>query len=185
MNKVKHIVENIADKEVVRDEDGRVIIDMTVADDSDFLSPFSGGKTAVISESVADFLENATRTVLPREELNLRIASNCIDEEEKSRYSSAIKEYYSEKFRANEKEYKFNNFLALSLAVLGVLVLTLAIFLSHRLSSVIWSEVVDIVAWVFLWEAVDIKCFRMREMSLKRKRYAAFIDMKIDFIDVP
>ena len=47
------------------------------------------------------------------------------------------------------------------------------------------KEVVDIVAWVFLWEAVDIKCFRMREMSLKRKRYAAFIDMKIDFIDVP
>ena len=184
MNKVKRMAENIADKELKRDEDGRAIIDMTVADDSDFLSPFSGGRSAVISEDVADFLENATRTILPREDLNLRIESGCIDEEEKERYSSAIKEYYSEKFRANEKEYKFNNFLALSLAILGVIVLSLAIFLSNGLSSLVWSEVVDIVAWVFLWEAVDVKCFRMREMSLKRKRYAAFINMKIDFIDV-
>lgn len=63
--------------------------------------------------------------------------------------------------------------------ILGVFVLAFAVFLDYKIGSVIWAEVIDIAAWVFLWEAVDIKFFKTRELKLKRQRYAAFMDMKI------
>ena len=42
------------------DAEGRVIIPMTVRDDSDFLSPFSEGATPLISTDVAEYLEEKT-----------------------------------------------------------------------------------------------------------------------------
>ena len=61
--------------------------------------------------------------------------------------------------------------------IAGVITLALA----FRINSNIWSEVVDIAAWVFLWEAVDIGTFKNRELRLKRKRYLAYMSMKVEF----
>ena len=113
------------------------------------------------------------------EQLALHIKSACVDETKQQIYKDAIKEYYTEKFYANERELKIQNRIALLLAILGIIVLACSIFLQYRFDSIIWSEVIDIVAWVLLWEAVDIKFFKTRELALKRKRYNAFISMEI------
>lgn len=44
-----------------RDSENRVIINMTVKDDSDFLSVFSFSDIPVISSEVAEFIENNTK----------------------------------------------------------------------------------------------------------------------------
>ncbi len=53
----------------------------------------------------------------------------------------------------------------------GILVLALKIWLECRTSSVIGAEVIDIAAWVFLWEAVDVSAFQNRALRFKRRRY--------------
>ena len=75
-----------------RDQDGRVILSMTVRDDSSFLSVYSEGETPVISSEVAEFLEKSTDALRPDEELSLCIASDCIGEEEKKLYPAAVRE---------------------------------------------------------------------------------------------
>ena len=45
-----------------RDEKGRVLITMLVKDDSSFLSEFSKTETPIISDAVADFLEDSTHS---------------------------------------------------------------------------------------------------------------------------
>ena len=172
---------NIEAKEYQRDNDGRIIVDMNVKDDTDFLSVFSASDTPVISSDVAEFLENSTHSIRPDEQLTLRVKSACIDETEQRIYKAAIKEYYTEKYRVNERELKIQNIIALLLAVLGTLVLVFAVFLDYYVKSIVWAEVIDIVAWVFLWEAVDIKFFKTRELALQRKRYAMLIYMKIRY----
>lgn len=167
-----------------RDKDGRVIVNMMVKDDSDFLSVFSESQTPVISSSVADFLENTTRSLSSKEQITLRVKSDCVDKEEREIYPKAIKEYYAEKYVANEKELVRYKITAMILAILGVLTLAVAIFISEKFGSPLWSEVIDIVAWVLLWEAVDIMAFRSRNQRLLRWRYLAFIDMKVEFYDV-
>ena len=167
-----------------RDSENRVIIDMTVKDDSDFLSVFSRSNTPVISTEVADFIENSTDTVLPGEQLTLRIHSDCIDDTEKELYKKSIRQYYSEKSIANMRELKRNNIIVFLLTVAGVIVLALALLLEQTTGSLIWSEVIDIAAWVFLWEAVDISAFGNRSLRLKKKRYLSYLSMKVEYVDL-
>ncbi len=170
----------ITEKVYQRDSEDRIIVNMNVKDDTDFLSVFSINETPVISNEVAEFLENSTQTIHADEQLTLCIKSDCIDETEQKLYKAAIKEYYSEKYCSNDRELQVFNRIAFVLAIVGILILSFAVFIEFR-NSVIWAEVIDIVAWVFLWEAVDIKFFKTRELKQKRKRYAAFISMKIQY----
>lgn len=178
---IKQVIDSWS-KEYPRDDDNRVIINMNVKDDADFLSVFSESETPVISSETAEFLESSTFSVLPKEPLTLRIKGSCVDDNERVVYEKAIKEYYRERYVANEKSLKRHRILALTLAVIGVLILTIAIFLEYNKGSLVWAEVVDIAAWVFLWEAVDIYFFKTNEMKIKRKRYLAFVSARIEFI---
>ena len=168
------------EKHRLRDENGRIIIDMTVNDDSNFLSPFSGRSAPVISEDVAQFMENSTFSVPPREELVLRIHSNCIDYEEKKNYSVGIKEYYAEKYITAKKELRINRMIIAVLLLAGIL--TLAI--SFQIENHIWAEVIDIAAWVFLWEAVDIGAFQNKNLRRRRTRYLRYMVMDIEFLEL-
>ena len=167
-----------------RDEENRIVINMTVKDDSNFLSVFSQSDTPVISTEVADFIENSTNSILPKEQLTLRIHSDCIDDTEKEQYKESIKEYYSEKSIANARELKRNNIISLLLTLAGIFVLIVQLLFEYKLSSLIWAEVIDIVAWVFLWEAVDISAFGNRSLRLKNKRYLSYVSMKIEYVDI-
>lgn len=163
-----------------KDDDGRVIINMIVKDDSGFLSPFSENESPSISSEVAEFLENETKTMLPRQLLTLRIKSNCIDDNEKVMYVKAINEYYTKTYIVNEKEIKKNNIISIILFSIGLIILTFAI----AFPNVIWSEVLDITAWVFLWETVDIMVFKNRYQKMQRYRYLSFLSMSIEYYDL-
>lgn len=166
------------------DNEKRVVINMTVKDDSNFLSVFSHNDDPVISTEVADFIENNANAAHPKEKLTLRIHSDCIDEREKTIYARAIKNYYSEKNIANSRAMKRNNVILLILLFLGVAVLAFSIFLSSSLENEVWPEVVDIVAWVLIWEAADIGIFKNSELRTNQKRFYAYEDMKIEYLSV-
>lgn len=164
-----------------RDEEGRVILHMTVENDEGFLSAFSESGDPVISTDVADFLEETTHAVLPREPLTLRIHSQCIDDKEKELYRRAIKEFYTQRYIANQRELRRHLLAVFALAILGVGMLAFRIIFEACYANEIGIEVMDIIAWVFLWEAVDVGAFQSRLMRLKRQRYLAFLDMRVEY----
>jgi hypothetical protein len=172
-------IEKILDKrEPEYDADGRTVINMTVNDDSSFLSAYSERATTVISSEVADFIESATIATPPSAPLTLRIHSDRITAEEKAEYTAAIREYYAQKYAVTRKTYRFNVIALLTLVISGIITLILA----FNVESHIWSEVIDIVAWVLIWEAVDIGVFRNRESNILRKRYISYMTMKVEFL---
>jgi len=80
------------------------------------------------------------------------------------------------------KELSQNNVTAALLALAGVLCLGL-MFVTERFGgNAIWTEVIDIVAWVFLWEAVDILFFRNRKLKGDKLRYVSFMNMNIEYL---
>ena len=164
-----------------RDEKGRVLITMLVKDDSHFLSEFSKTETPIISDTVADFLEDSTHSLLPNEKYVLTIESNCIDENEKILYERAIKEYYTERYVVSERELKRNRIIAGALSLSGMAVLGVSILLDVYFNHLLWSEMINIVAWVLLWEAVDIIVFQSRSLKMKRLKYLAFISMELQY----
>ena len=164
-----------------RDGEGRAIITMTVKDDSDFLSVYSEGQTPVISAEVAEFIESRTETLPPKMPLALHIHRSCIDDGEKELYRRAIRKYYEEKSIANDRRLRRNQIIAAMLAIAGVLVLAAAIALGETELHPVLSGVIDIVAWVLLWEATDVSLFRNHEARTLRRRYRQYMEMRIEY----
>ena len=183
LEKAKNAADQRMDKiHFEKDEEGRIVINMTVNNDDDFLSRFSISHTPVISEDVAEFIENSTEYLPAKEPLTLRIHSHCIDDEEKEIYRKAIHEYYMQKYIVNENEIKKDKWISIALLFFGVMTLAFEIFYSYHAGNEIWTQVIDIVAWVLLWEACDIFVFEGRKLRLKRKHYLGYLSMKIEYI---
>lgn len=163
-----------------KDNDGRIIINMQVLNDDEFLSPFSMSEVPVINSDVADFIENSTINLPPKEKLRLIIHSDCIDDNEKILYDKAIKEYYQERYTSLRKDL-IRNYIAVAIMfIVGAIILTISVF---KINTLVKSEIIDIVAWVLIWEACDISFFTNHSLRIKKKRYKAYIDMDIVYKD--
>lgn len=177
----KQVEYTLRGRKVQRDGEGNVIINMTVKNDDGFLSPFSENNSYVISDEVADFIENSTKEALPKDQYTLYIRSNCIDDEEKKIYKEAIKEYYTKQYIALKREINRNRRSVVVMGAIGIIFLALALILELK-SYAIWTEVVDIAAWVFLWEAVYLEFFETKKSKTKLKYSLSYLSMKIVYL---
>ena len=78
---------------------------------------------------------------------------------------------------------KRNYILALIMFIIGVLVFSLMFILDHFFANSLglWKEVIDVVAWVFIWESVDIAFIEKIENSNLIKISNNIINSKIIF----
>lgn len=156
-------------------------LNLNITDDSDFLSPYSPSEKPLVSSDVADFLENSARAFHPRAKINLTITGRCIDESEKSVYGDAIRNYFSLKLAETERDIKRKGLMSLIFAIVGVVALVFMIIYESFVNNAVWTECVDIFAWVFLWEAVDQFFIERSGLLLKRKRFENFVNMSVEF----
>ena len=161
--------------------DEAAYLNLNITDDSDFLSPYSPSETPLVSSEVADFLENSARAFHPRAKVDLTITGRCIDESEKSVYGDAIRNYFSLKLAETERDIKRKGLMSLIFAIVGVVALVFMIIYESFVNNAVWTECVDIFAWVFLWEAVDQFFIERSGLLLKRKRFENFVNMSIEF----
>lgn len=168
--------------DVERDEEGRAIIELTVLRDEDFLSDFSDGTRPVISGEVAQFLEESAMRFLPKESVCLKIYSDCIDKEEERIYSEALKEYYVRHYRRNFSDLRRNALFAAVMAAVGLIGIAAALAITFWGRMPVLAEAVDIFAWVFLWEAVDLFFLQRSVLRAERNRYLRFFEAKIVFL---
>lgn len=158
-------------------------INMTMLDDSNFLSPYSETNTPVISGEVAEFLENGANAAKKNDKLQLNLFSNGIDSDKQLRYEQAIRNYFSLKLTAEHRELRRNNLMALIFAIVGLIGLTVMIICDQVLDmKAIWVECIDIFAWVFLWEAVDQFFIERHKLMIACRRLKALAEMPIAFL---
>ncbi len=162
------------------DNDNRTVIDMLVKDDTEFLSKFSNKNSFVISSEVATFLENSVKNVKLKEDLKLRIYSDCIDDEEKVLYRQGVKDYYSDALNSVKREYKRNIMYSIILALVGIVLIAVALIVGSY-GQELWTEAIDIVAWVFCWEAVDMFVFKSRSLRIDKLRFSALSNIVIEY----
>lgn len=158
-------------------------INMTVNDDQNFLSPYCESGMPVISSEVADFLINGANAFHPTEKLVLNVTSDCVDENEKIQYSSAIKNYFALKLNDVQRDLKRKTLISVVFTLIGIIALAFMFVCDARNVATLWIECIDIFAWVFLWEAVDQFFIERNGLLLLRKRYINLIEMPINFID--
>lgn len=165
-----------------KDENGKELIRMQVLEDGDFLSPYSREGEPTISSGVADFLDNTIKSKTLKQEIHIEIAGDVIDEKEKEIYRTAVGNYYRSRIIDIDRRLKRNTAAALVMAITAVVILTFYLVLELRNAGYVFLEIVNITAWVFMWEAVDLFFFERKTLKIEQLRdyrlYSAEITYK-------
>ena len=129
---------------------------MVVHDNSDFLSPYSSDNQEIITQDVASFLNSKSKLIKQNKPLHIIIKSDKINDNEKNVYSKAIKNYYYNEKIDIERSLKFYLISSLILAVVSIIIFSLLYTVVQNVNISILSEIITVIGWVFLWEAVDL-----------------------------
>lgn len=164
-----------------RDADGRVILHMTVRDDSGFLSPYCGDKP-IISSEVADYLDNAASAYPGKNAFALYIKSDVITDEEARVYDAAIRNFYRNRMKKSRRDVTRNLFAAIAMLLMGVLVFSLLFFLEHRGLGEMMTNILDIAAWVFVWEAIDLYFLERHKLIAEHRVSEKYVNADIRFL---
>ena len=156
-------------------------IHMTVRDDSAFLSPYSSSAEPSLDPAVAEFIEARAESKPYRGGYHLHIHSGCIQDDEEEVYRRAISHYFRDSIATLTRSLRRESIIAAILAALGIFTLFLMLFLESAAVTGVWLEVVDIVAWVLLWEATDIVLLHGHAERHRRRRLCALRDMQVVF----
>lgn len=93
-NKKKEYINKIKKEyEIVKDEEGRSLIEIKVDNKDSVLSSFST-KEAIISNELAEFINHQLRPMTLTNGIHLNLICDDITDEEKKIYDSAIRNYY-------------------------------------------------------------------------------------------
>ncbi|MBO5006963.1 MAG: hypothetical protein J6C89_05915 [Clostridia bacterium] len=170
-------------KEIEYDGEGRAVIELRVLDDSAFLSPYSTARHNIISEEVSDFIEHSLRGVPHEKAVHFCIHSDVITPEEQREYTKAIHSHYADKYSDSRMEKKHLHRMAAIMTLVAVIALSLIIgFDAKGIRNEVFTEIGDIFAWVFMWEAVDIFFLQCTLLRFKQQRYLRLADSKIEFL---
>lgn len=164
-----------------RDGDGKSVIRMRVNDDSDFLSPYSTNDEPTVSDGVAGFLDGAVQPLDLKRDIHIVIAGDMIDSAEEDVYRGAIRNHYAHRIADTERTLKTNAISSLVMLLIAVAILVVYIVFQIR-GGFILLELLDIAAWVFAWEAVDLFFLERRIVKHDRLKCLRLFDAGITFV---
>ena len=156
-------------------------INMTVIDDTYFLSMYSLKDKPVISSEVADFLENTAREYGPYDKFILNIYSDTIWDEDKSVYRKAVHNYYSLKISDLHQQMRQKLFVAATFMLIGLIGLVMMVIYQRFYSMEVWNQLIQIFSWVFIWESLHIFFIDRRPLFIANRRYVSLANMDINY----
>lgn len=167
--------------DVRQDEKGRALIEIEIKDKSEVLSPFYAQDKGTINNEFANFLDNFSKSFPPRQELHLSFNCPEVNTKDEEIFSRAVKNYYLNSTIEAERKLANNTKLLLVMILFSLISLT-ALFLVHHFGA-FWliEEVFDIIAWVFVWEAVDSFAFQRSLLRYERQRNLSLYNSHISF----
>lgn len=163
------------------DENGKIVISMVIHDNKEFLSLYCSDNQEIITQEVASFLDSKSKLIKQNKPLHIIIKNDKISENEKKIYSKAIKNYYYNEIIDLERTLKFYLISSLILALVSIVIFSLLYTIVQNANISILSEIITVIGWVFLWEAVDLFCIRSSLLQVKRRKCKNFLNAQISF----
>ena len=166
------------------DEENRAILNIKISDDSNFLSPFYYDKP-IISDELGDFILKHRTILLWKDGVSIHLISNNISDDKKEIYPDAIRSYFEQLLISGKRRQKRNYVLSIILFLIGVLIFSLLFILDYLIGDSLgmWSEVIDVIAWVFIWESVDISIIERLENTSNVIIAKNLVNSRIVFIN--
>lgn len=123
---------------------------------------YSGDK---LNAEFCDFIYEKAKRAPVSEELSVKIYSDRqIDADE---VGKTLKSHFSNEYREARQDMKRVTTISAIMALFGLLTLTVLVLLNYFWDNFYVSTIVEIAAWVFVWEAVDY--FFLQRPQIKAK----------------
>ena len=185
MEVVKNLKKELKNKSA--DYDDITTINIKAEDKKAIFSEYNYDSNEILNSNLSDFIMEKERDIPLKSQIRVKIFTN--DDVNEKEVEMAYRNKFKNEFQEQEQELKKNLLFALIMLVLGVLFMGFLILELYLLNDFIFSTVLEIAAWVFIWEAVDSFFLRRSEMRrirfhLARLYYAELEIVKLDFEEV-
>lgn len=161
------------------DEEGREIIDLTITDSESLLSVYNPDGKPIIDENMANVISNSIKSTTLKKDIHLKISCEKYTKDKEPVYKDAITNYYINEFA--DKERRLHNNLAITITTFLLAIISfIALFVFTQL-DMHWLllDFIDVIAWVFSWETVDLIFFQRQLIKLEQRQ-----DLKIIFAKI-
>ncbi len=178
MKKNKKIIDEA--KHIDYDKQGNAVISVGLKLKEDFYEKYCDKSYKLLNSEMLEYIKKSSMTIPATDSLAIDIyTENDISSEDKKQMKDAIKRQYAEELIATKSKLNFNLITALIWAVIGIGVLALGIYFENLKLSSILSNTVMIVAWVFLWEAVDKYFLQRPKIRFEYRLALRFMNSKV------
>lgn len=153
----KSVSDNIEELAKSSHEEVHRTIICSINQKEDFFDRFSDESRKELNEELAEHIKNHAEAKEEKVSLVIRfILRGDAKMLERQVIEETIFNYYARQSVGLIKRYKRNFTVTFLLGVIGVILLIFLILLKTLMNGMpVLSEVIDIAAWVFLWESVD------------------------------
>ena len=181
--KIKELKKNVEIAEEIEEtENGNAIIDIAVNDLDDFYSPYSPKGYKLLNPEMIDYIDEYSKGIPAKQELTLRISAQNKSDDSKDRIEKTIRRTYAEKIASVNDDLRRNLMSSIIFMIVGLIFLVGVIITStYEFSEAIY-EVLDIIAWVFIWEAVDTFFMERHKKRVEKIKYAKIAVSEIIFV---
>lgn len=163
-------------------DDERAIINIGAENYDDIFSPYcyKGGDT--LSSTLVDYLQQKSNAVPYDYDLTMRFHVKNATEEKRLDIENAIKENYVNEVRGLEERMHRTTVFSMWFILFGIILSSAYLFLMH-FASTEFTYLIDLFAWVFLWEGTDAFFLDRRVMQLNLVKAYRLATAKIEIIE--
>lgn len=140
------------ERESGRDREDAAVIHVRIANREQLFSAYSysGDK---LNPEFSEYVFDKAKSVPVTEDV--KICLHTADKIDAAEAEQALKNHYRSEYRNAKKETKRILLISLIMTLLGILALTALILINYFTDNFYVTSIVEIAAWVFIWEAVD------------------------------
>ena len=136
--------------------------------------------SSMLNDEIFNFVEDSFRIVRKKDHINLKIIyPEGMDEVEKNKIVRLFKAHYASKYIENREDIKRTKIFAWISLAIGAALLIAKTLLSFYKLSFLFDEIIDIFAWVFIWESCDLFTFTNNSNRMKEIRYLRLFNINI------
>jgi hypothetical protein len=159
------------------ENDGQGTIYLDLSKDSIY-KEYSGD--TLLNNDIYDFIED-TYSLVPNKtgiSLSFRFPSS-MTKEEREKIIKLYRTHYAVRYKAIRSKIRKQRISSIALLFIGIIFLIWDVIFKIQNPDSIYVEVIDIFAWVFIWQAGDIFIFNSFDDSLQAKEYLRLFTAQI------
>ena len=149
----KKINREISNSKSIHDNNDEVVINIKADNEEQIFSSYNYDNKTSLNSELSNYLWENAKLAPPYKKLKLQVY--CNKHIDKNEVNSAIKSHYRREYIEVKDEIKKTRLFSTVCLFLGIISLLILLAINKLSNTYLTSSVMDIVAWVFVWESVD------------------------------